>query len=105
MDLAYDPERRIKFQYELQKYVDHAISSTLNLPSWGSDANNEDTMIKFQKIISHYAPGLRGLTVYPDGARGGQPITSVPYEEAHNKRGVVYEDNSEEQCLSGVCGI
>jgi len=48
---------------------------------------------------------LRGLTVYPDGARGGQPITSVPYEEAHSKRGVVYEDNSEEQCLSGVCGI
>jgi len=48
---------------------------------------------------------LRGLTLYPDGSRGGQPITSVPYEEAHNKRGVVFEDNSEEQCLSGVCGI
>ena len=35
----------------------------------------------------------------------GLTITSVPYEEAHSKRGVVYEDNSEEQCLSGVCGI
>lgn len=34
-DLATDPERRIKFQYEIQKYVDMAISSTLNLPEWG----------------------------------------------------------------------
>lgn len=105
VDLAGDPERRIKFQYELQKYVDHAISSTINLPAWGSDLNNEDTIMKYAETIAKYAPGLRGLTVYPDGARGGQPITSVPYEEAHAKRGVIYEDNSEEQCLSGVCGI
>ena len=27
------------------------------------------------------------------------------YDEANAKRGVIYEDNSEEQCLSGVCGI
>ena len=62
-------------------------------------------MIKFAQIIKRYAPGLRGLTLYPDLSRGGQPITSVPYEEAHAKRGVIYADNSEEQCLSGVCGI
>ena len=105
VDLAADPERRIKFQHSLQKYVDHAISSTLNLPAWDTELNNEDRVPEFAKIISKYAPGLRGLTVYPDGARGGQPITSVPYKEAQAKRGVVFEDNSEEQCLSGVCGI
>tara|TARA_B110000014_G_scaffold258016_1_gene243489 strand:- start:4337 stop:5977 length:1641 start_codon:yes stop_codon:yes gene_type:complete len=105
VDLAADPERRIKFQFELQKYVDHAISSTLNLPAWGSDLNNDDKVPEFAKVIRKYAHGLRGLTVYPDGARGGQPITPVPYTEANAKRGVVYEDNSEEQCLSGVCGI
>jgi ribonucleoside-diphosphate reductase alpha chain len=77
----------------------------LNLPAWGSELNNEDKVAQFAQVIKKYGPGLRGLTVYPDGARGGQPITSVPYEEAHSKRGVVYEDNSEEQCLSGVCGI
>lgn len=105
VDLASDPERRIKFQYELQKYVDHAISSTLNLPAWGSELNNEDKVAEFAQVIKKYGSGLRGLTVYPDNARGGQPIKSVPYEEAHAKRGVIYEDNSEEQCLSGVCGI
>ena len=105
VDLAKDYERRIKFQYELQKYVDHAISSTLNLPSWGSELNNEDHVEDFSRVIRKYGSGLRGLTFYPDGSRGGQPIQSVSYEEAHSKRGVVFEDNAEEQCLSGVCSI
>ena len=105
IDLAADPERRIKFQYELQKYVDHAISSTLNLPSWGSELNNEDSVKKFSTIVAKYAHGLRGLTLYPEGSRGGQPITACDYEEAHSKRGVIYEDNSEEQCMTGICGV
>ena len=105
IDLAEDPERRIKFQYELQKYVDHAISSTLNLPAYGSELNNESTLEKFSKIVSKYAHGLRGLTLYPEGSRGGQPITACDYSEAHSKRGVIYEDNSDEQCMTGICGI
>ena len=102
VDLAADMERRVKFQFELQKYVDHAISSTINLPAWDK---NQDRVDEFAKIVRKYAHGLRGLTLYPDGSRGGQPISSVPYEEAHSKRGVVFEDNSEEQCLSGVRGV
>ena len=104
-DLAADPERRIKFQFELQKYVDHAISSTINLPEWGSELNNESKVGEFAKMVHKYAHGLRGLTFYPSGARGGQPLTPVPYAEAVGKVGVVFEDNSEQQCLSGVCGI
>ena len=105
VDLAADPERRIKFQFELQKYVDHAISSTLNLPQWGSEFNNEDKIAGFAKVIAKYAHGLRGLTLYPNGSRGGQPITPCDYEEAHSKRGVIFEDNSDEQCLTGVCSV
>jgi len=105
IDLAADPERRIRFQHDLQKYVDHAISSTINLPKWGTELNNEDKVPEFARIVKKYCQGLRGLTLYPSESRGGQPITAVPYEEAHAKRGVVYEDNSDEQCLSGVCGI
>ena len=104
-DLAKDIERRVRFQHGLQKYVDHAISSTINLPEWGSEFNNEDHVASFAKVLRKYGGGLRGLTFYPDGSRGGQPIQSVSYEEAHSKRGVIYEDNSEEQCLSGVCAI
>jgi len=105
VDLAVEPERRIKFQFDLNKFVDHAISSTINIPAWGTDLNNEDKVKDFAFIVKKYAPGLRGLTIYPDGSRGGQPISTVPYEEAHSKRGVIYEDNSEEQCLSGVCNL
>jgi ribonucleoside-diphosphate reductase alpha chain len=105
VDLAEDVERRIKFQYELQKYVDHAISSTINLPEYGSDLNNDSHVEPFSKMLRKYGHGLRGLTFYPSGSRGGQPINPVPYEEAITKRGIIFEDNSEEQCLTGVCGL
>lgn len=106
LDLAEDPERRIKFQAEMQAgYIDHAISSTLNLPAWGSEHNNEDTVQTMATIVSKYAPRLRGLTFYPDCARGGQPITKVSYAEAMADQGVIREENSERQCKSGVCGI
>ena len=104
-DLAKNIEKRIKFQYDLQKYVDHAISSTFNLPPYGTEFNNEDKLEWFASIVKKYAGGLRGLTFYPDGSRGGQPLTPVDYEEAIKKRGIIFEDNSEEQCMSGVCGI
>ncbi len=104
-DLAEDPERRIKFQADVQHYVDMAISSTINLPAWGSEHNNEDTVPVMAELISKYAPQLRGITFYPDGARGGQPITKVPYAEAAADVGVTHEENSERQCRSGVCGI
>jgi ribonucleoside-diphosphate reductase alpha chain len=101
--LSNDPEKRIRFQFEIQKYVDMSISSTLNLPAWGSKTNNADKVDEFAGIIAKYAPGLRGLTFYPDGSRGGQPITECSYEEAMKHKGVVFEEN--DSCKGGVCGI
>lgn len=102
--LAADPERRIRFQYEIQKFVDHAISSTINLEKWGSEHNNEGLVGTYAALFKKYMHGLRGITVYPNGARGGQPLTVVDYEDAKSKRGVVY-DESEERCAGGVCGV
>lgn len=104
-DLAKDPERRIKMQSDVQHYVDHAISSTINLPAWGSEHNNPDKVKPFAAILAKYAPTLRGFTSYPDGSRGGQPITPVPYDEAIKHKGAVFEDNSEMACKEGVCSI
>ena len=81
IDLAEDYERRMKFQFDVQSYVDMSISSTINLPSWGSPLNNEDTVEQFAGTLAKYAHGLRGFTCYPDGARGGQPLTSVPIKK------------------------
>lgn len=102
-DMALDPERRIKFQADIQDYVDMAISSTLNLPAWGTEVNNEERVGEFARVVAKYAPRLRGLTFYPDGSRGGQPLTMVPYAEAKESQGLVFEEN--DSCKGGVCGL
>lgn len=102
--LSHDYERRIKFQYDVQQYVDMSISSTLNLPAWGTKDNNEDKVHGFATVLAKYAPGLRGMTCYPDSSRGGQPITEISYEEALTHKGVVFEEN-EDACKGGFCGI
>lgn len=109
MDLAKDPERRIKFQADVQEYVDMAISSTLNLPAWGTPWNDTRTLQTFKQTLLKYIPKLRGITCYPDGARGGQPLTSVPYEEAKAGAGMEHDELAEflttTSCPSGTCGI
>jgi ribonucleoside-diphosphate reductase alpha chain len=104
IDLASDPERRIKFQADVQDYVDMAISSTINLPEWGSELNNEDKVQDFANILSKYAPRLRGFTVYPDGSRGGQPLTSVPYREAVAHDGIEFTMDVCDLTKGGTCG-
>ena len=91
MKSAY--EKRIKSQADIQDYVDMSISSTINLPAWGSKGNSEADVERFAETLSKYAPRLRGFTCYPDGSRGGQPLTEVPYEEAVKHKGVVFEEN------------
>lgn len=111
IDLASDPERRIKFQADVQDYVDMAISSTINLPAWGTEHNNEDKIEGFATMLSQYAPRLRGFTVYPDGSRGGQPLTSVPYSEAKDNlgeefmEGVLSHDICDISGKGGSCGV
>ncbi len=91
--LSEDFEKRIKFQAEVQEYVDMAISSTINLAEWGSKSNNEGRVKEFAAILGKYAPKIRGFTAYPDGSRGGQPITEIPYEEAVKHQGVEYAEH------------
>lgn len=104
--LARDVERRVAFQEFVQRYVDHGISSTINLPAWGTEYNNEETMIKFGEMLLKYLPNLRGVTTYADGSRGGQPLTPVSLEEALYWEGTEFEEHGNENaCRGGVCGI
>ena len=104
LDLANDYERRIKFQYDVQSYVDMSISSTINLPAWGSKLNNEDTVEDFAETLAKYAHGLRGFTCYPDGSRGGQPLTAVSYNEAKEKLGEEFEEAVETHDICDITG-
>jgi ribonucleoside-diphosphate reductase alpha chain len=105
IDLAQDYERRIKFQADVQDYVDMAISSTINLPAWGSELNNEDRVPEFAAVLAKYAPRLRGFTVYPDGARGGQPLTSIPYSDAVAHDGQEFTTDVCSLTGGGSCGV
>lgn len=106
IDLADDYERRIRFQADVQDYVDMAISSTINLPP---KEQQSFTATEFATTLAKYAPRLRGFTCYPDGSRGGQPLTSVLYTEAKEKLGKEFEENMEwnDSCDitgGGYCG-
>jgi len=103
--LSNDYEKRIKFQADIQDYVDMSISSTINLPSWNKTDNNDKRVEEFSRVLSSYAPRLRGFTCYPDGSRGGQPLTEIDYYDAIKHRGVVFEENIDKACTGGVCGI
>ncbi len=99
--LSLKSEKRIAFQAFVQEYVDNAISSTVNLPSYGSLGNNDYK--KFGKLLYKYLPKLRGITCYADGSRGGQPLTPVDFDFAISKKNVVFEGN--EECADGICGL
>lgn len=104
--LSHDFERRIKFQADVQDYVDMSISSTINLPQWGSSGNSESDVNRFAEILSAYAPRLRGFTCYPDGSRGGQPLTEVSYSEAIGNVGTIFVENDicDITGKGGTCG-
>ena len=94
LDLAADPERRIAMQAFVQDRVDMSISSTINLPAWGSELNNYDKVEPFAQMLAKYAHRLRGFTCYPDGSRGGQPLSVVPYKEAVGQLGEEFSETS-----------
>jgi ribonucleoside-diphosphate reductase alpha chain len=99
IDLSTDYERRIKFQADVQDYVDMSISSTINLPSVEHQSFSADD---FGRVLATYAPRLRGFTCYPDGARGGQPLTSVSYKDVVDKVGEEFDESLE---MNDVCDI
>lgn len=106
-DLAKDYERRIKFQADVQDYVDMSISSTINLPSPDAQQRMGLDTKQFARVLASYASRLRGFTCYPDGSRGGQPLTMVPYRDAVAQLGEEFDEQIEfnDQCEGGVCGV
>ena len=105
--LAEDVERRVAFQAWVQQYVDHCISSTINLPAWGSPLNNDGTVQSFGNMLMNYLPKLRGITCYPDGARSGQPLTPVKYSTAMKHLGEVFLEAADVCSITGkgTCDI
>lgn len=76
------PQKRVEIQGRCQKYVDHSISSTVNL------AENIEPETISDIYVNAWKQGLKGITIYRDGSRF--PILSVEsqkteFQEAKEK--------------------
>lgn len=60
-----DPMKRVELQAAIQKYIDHSISSTINLPS---NVTEEEV----SRIYMYaWELGCKGITIYREGCRDG----------------------------------
>jgi ribonucleoside-diphosphate reductase alpha chain len=56
---------KVRMQGEVQKWVDHSISVTINLPSQATEE------LVGQLYVTAWQSGCKGVTVYRDGSRSG----------------------------------
>ena len=75
--------QKVKMQGKIQKYVDHSISVTVNLPNTA----NVDLVNKL--YIEAWEQGCKGLTIYRDGSRSGVLVSNDKKEEGSDK----FKDN------------
>ncbi len=71
---------KVRMQGGVQKWVDHSISVTINLPA---DATEE---LVGQLYVEAWKSGCKGVTVYRDGSRAGVLVANDKKEE--KKKGV-----------------
>jgi ribonucleoside-diphosphate reductase alpha chain len=62
---SIDWTRRVAVQAAIQQYIDHSISSTINLPKGTS------SQLVGNLYMEGWRRGLKGITVYVDGSRSG----------------------------------
>ena len=61
---------KVEMQGRIQKWVDHSISVTINLP------NNVDEKLVNELYITAWKCGCKGCTVYRDGSRAGVLVST-----------------------------
>ncbi len=71
---------KVKMQGEMQKWVDHSISVTVNVP-----AETTEELVS-QIYQTAWESGCKGMTIYRDGSRTGVLVSNKTKEENKNGR-------------------
>ncbi len=80
--------KKVQMQGRIQKWVDHSISVTINLPN---DVTEE---LVGQLYVEAWKSGCKGCTVYREGSRSGVLVTASQekIEEAQNEKDAKDQD-------------
>ena len=96
------PEDHFEVQSIVQRYVDGAVSKTINLPA-GTTAE------ELSKFALEYIRDLKGVTVYVDGSREGQILNKVDEEQVrqylNDSKELVSAGEESVKCASGSCEL
>lgn len=82
---------KVKMQGAIQKWVDHSISVTVNLP------NSVDEDLVNRLYVEAWRSGCKGCTIYRDGSRSGVLVSTQKTEKKKKDADVAAENNAAKQ--------
>ncbi len=78
---------KVRMQGRIQKWVDHSISVTINLPESASEE------LVAELYLEAWKSGCKGVTVYRDGCRSGVLVSAKKDEKKDDKHCVCYSND------------
>ena len=78
---------KVRMQGAIQKWVDHSISVTINLP------NDVDESLVNRLYVEAWKSGCKGCTVYRDGSRAGVMVSVEKKKGEKNKAALISPDS------------
>lgn len=92
------PQEHLDTQIVVQKYVDGAVSKTINVP-------NNFKEEQLSGLLLESIDDLKGVTVYRDGSRKGQVIVPITDYKTITDNITTEADIESVQCASGTCDL
>jgi len=83
------PEGHVKIQSVFQKYTDNAVSKTVNFPAAATVADVDKV------YLMAFDEGLKGITIYRDGCKADQPMSTGKSESKPEVNSQLTTQNSQ----------
>ncbi len=87
---------KVRMQGAIQKWVDHSISVTVNLP------NNVDEALVNRLYVEAWRSGCKGCTIYRDGSRSG---VMIAVSKKDKKKAAAQPANDKVTALANVLAV